>query len=79
MNGTRAYFVDGVYVRLRPTRPDPLFPSRPLLGMAKREPFQRAGLDLLEPGDVWFQFGDDAAALVDALVAEVKAATEVLS
>lgn len=62
-----AFFVDGVYVRIRPARNV----TQPLLAAAKVEPFVCSGLDVLrEPGEVWFAFGDDKAALINQLVSE---------
>lgn len=69
---TEAYHVDGVFVRIRPSRTR----KGLLLGLAKAEPFVLAGADpVFEPGEVWFQYGVDRADLVDALVAEVLADT----
>lgn len=72
MSGVQAYAVDGVYVRIRPTRNSL---TKKYLALAKREPFQLPGADpISEPGEVWFKFGDDVADLVDLLVAEVQSA-----
>lgn len=74
MNGVQAYLVDGVYIRI--TQVTEQVPHYKYLGFAKRKPFQYPGLSILEPGDVWFQFSDDPATLVDLLVTEVKTDNE---
>lgn len=70
---TEAYYVDGVFVRIRSSGTR----KGRLLGLAKVEPFVLVGVDpIFEPGEVWFQYGDDRVDLVSSLVAEVLAATK---
>lgn len=66
--------VDGVYVRVHPTKRDPY---HKWVAYAKRAPFvlrdDPAVSHILEPGDMWFEFGNDPDAMIATLVAEVKA------
>ncbi len=64
-----AFFVDGVYVRVRPSRNS----KHSLLAAAKVEAFVCSGLDLLrEPGEVWFGFGEDKISLIRQVVSEAR-------
>lgn len=41
------------------------------MGFAKREPFMNKDCSIMEPGDVWFQFGETINEVMEKLKAEV--------
>lgn len=67
------HFVDGVYVRVMRTRG---LKSRDWVVYAKTEPFKTRddpdASHIFEPGEMWFDFGNDLDALIAGIVDEVK-------